>query len=152
MNGGRAILPPYTHHETTRVDVLCDTPTRNVGAISKRMISWANRWRVGIYQSMCRAKLLSKRVTHTIQMRWDPNRKSEPEKKVGRRRSTNSKQRKYKTARITTKLKVTKRRRSTSKVKGYKKRFFNQKRLNECTPKEYTPVVNEALFGDAFND
>ena len=35
MNGGRAILPPYTHHETTRVDVLCDTPTRNVGAISK---------------------------------------------------------------------------------------------------------------------
>ena len=85
-------------------------------------------------------------------MRWDPNWKSEPEKKVGRQRSTNSKQRKYKTARITTKLKVTKRRRSTSKVKGYKKRFFNQKRLNKCTPKEYTPVVNEALFGDAFND
>ena len=85
-------------------------------------------------------------------MRWDPNRKSEPEKKVGRRRSTNSKQRKYKIARITTTLKVTKCRRSTSKVKGYKKRFFNQKRLNKCTPKEYTPVVNEALFGDAFND
>ena len=83
---------------------------------------------------------------------WEPNRKSEPEKKVDRQRITNSKQRKYKATRITNKLKVTKRKRSTSKVKGYKERFFNQKLLHKCTPKEYTLVVNDGLFGDAFNE
>ena len=83
---------------------------------------------------------------------WDPNRIFEPEKKVDRQRITKSKQRKYKVTRITTKLRVTKSRRSTSKAKGYKERFFKQKLLHECTSKEFTPVVNDALFGDAFNN
>ena len=116
------------------------------------MLSWANRWKIGIYQSMRRAKLISLRLTRPIWRLWNPNWQSEPGTKVDRSRITNSKQRKYKTARITTKLKVTKRSRSTSKAHGYKEQYFSQKLLNECVPKEYTPVMNDALFGDAFND
>ena len=51
----------------------------------------------------------------------------------------------------TTKLRVIKRSKSTSKAQGYKERYFNQKFLNKCIPKD-TPVLNDALFGDAFND
>ena len=71
---------------------------------------------------------------------------------MDRRRITKSKQKKYKVTRITTKLRVTKRKKSTSKTKGYEEKMFKQKLMHECTAKDYTPVVNNDLFGDAFND
>ena len=116
------------------------------------MLSWANRWKIGIYQSMRRAKLISLRLTRPIWRLWNPDRQSEPGTKVDRSRITNSKQRKYKTARITTKLKVTNHSRSTSKAQDYKERHFSQKLISKCVPKVYTPVMNAALFGDAFNN
>ena len=83
---------------------------------------------------------------------WDPDRTFEPSKKVDRRRVTKSTQKKYKLTRITTRLRVTNSKRSTSKAKGYEKKIFKQTLMDECTSKDYTPVVNDALFGDAFND
>ena len=116
------------------------------------MLSWTNRWKLGIYQSMRRAKLISLKLTRPIWKMWDPDRTFEPTKKVDQRRVTKSTQKKYKLTRITTKLRVTKSKRSTSKAKGYEKKIFKQKLMNECTLKDYTPVVNDALFGDAFNN
>ena len=101
---------------------------------------------------MRRAKLISLKLTRPIWKMWDPDRTFEPKKKVDRHRVTKSTQKKYELTRITTKLRVTKSKRSTSKAKGYEEKTFKQKLMNECTPKDYTPVVNEALFGDAFND
>ena len=71
---------------------------------------------------------------------------------MDRRRITKLKQKKYKVARITTKLRVIKRKKSTSTVKGYEEKMFKQKLMHECTAQDYTPVTNDALFGDAFND
>ena len=116
------------------------------------MLSWANRWKFGIYHSMRRAKLISLRLTRPIWKMWDPDRTFEPEKRVDCRRITKSKQKKYKEARITTKLRVIKSKKSTSKAKGYEEKMFKQKLMHECTAKDYTPVVNDDLFGDGFND
>ena len=116
------------------------------------MLSWANRWKLGIYQSMRRAKLISLKLTRPIWKMWDPDRTFKPNKKVDRRRVTKSTQKKYKLTRITTKLRVTNSKRSTSKAKVYEKKIYKQRLMNECTPKDYRPVVNDALFGDAFND
>ena len=116
------------------------------------MLSWANRWKLGIYHSMRRAKLISLRLTRPIWKMWYPERTYEPSKKVDRRKAKKSTQKKYKLTRITTKLRVTNSKRSTSKAKVYEKKIYKQRLMDECTPKDYRPVVNDALFGDAFND
>ena len=83
---------------------------------------------------------------------WEPDRTNELVKEVDCCQITELKQRKYKDTQITNKLKVTKRRQSTSKVKRYVERFFILELMRERTPKEYVPVDNDDLFGDAFND
>ena len=50
---------------------------------------------------------------------WDHDRKEEPVQKVDKRRIKETQQKKYKTTRITTKLKVTKSWKSTSQVQEY---------------------------------
>ena len=81
-----------------------------------RMLAWATRWKMGIYQSVRRAKLASKQMTVPIWKIWEPERIDEPEKKVEKRRLQQTRQKKYKATSITNKLKVTERIRSTSRV------------------------------------
>ena len=45
-----------------------------------RILAWATRWKIGIYQSVCRAKLISKKTTVPIWKIWEPERTDEPEK------------------------------------------------------------------------
>lgn len=47
-----------------------------------RMLAWATRWKIGIYQNIRRAKQISKQMTVPIWKMWDPDRTNEPEKKV----------------------------------------------------------------------
>jgi len=51
-----------------------------------RMLAWATRWKMGIYQSVRRAKLASKQLTVPIWKIWDHNRTDDPTKKVDKRR------------------------------------------------------------------
>ena len=117
-----------------------------------RMLAWATRWKMGIYQSVKGAKLLSKRLTIPIWKMWNPNQNDEPKMKVDKRRTTRYKPKKYKRTNITDKIKVTHMNQSTSKVREYTVRYFTQESMNDYTQKDYEPVLNDDLFGDAFND
>ena len=59
-----------------------------------RMLAWATRWKIGIYQSIWRAKILSKKLTIPLWKIWEPDRTDEPKKKVDRRKVTQSKRKK----------------------------------------------------------
>ena len=93
---------------------------------SSRMLTWATRWKFGIYQSIWQIKLISKQMTVHIWKMWDPVWPNKPTKKIDRRQITKSKQKKYKDTKITAKLKVTKRPRSTSKVPQYIARMYRK--------------------------
>ena len=62
---------------------------------------------MGIYQSVKRAKLLSKRLTIPIWKTWDPDRNDEPEMKVDKHRTTRYKPKKFKTTNVTDNIKAT---------------------------------------------
>ena len=64
-----------------------------------RMLAWATRWKMGIYQSIRRAKLLSKKMIVPIWKIWEPDRTDEPRKKVDKRRIKESGKKKCKTTR-----------------------------------------------------
>ena len=81
-----------------------------------KMLAWATRWKIGIYQSVRRAKLASKDKTVPIWKIWDHNRIDKPVKRIDRSRITQTKQKKYKAARITNKWKVTDSKRLTSRA------------------------------------
>ena len=106
---------------------------------------------MGIYHSVRRAKLVSKKITVPIWKIWEPERIDEPEKKVDKRRLHQTRQKKYKATSITNKLKVTERTRSTSCVPTQ----VEMKKYLQATFDDLEVVVmekNEALYGDAFND
>ena len=116
-----------------------------------KMLAWATRWKMGIYQSVHRAKLASKQMTVPIWKIWDPEWIDEPEKRVDKRRLKQTKQKKYKATSITNKLKVTNYTRSTSRapVQAEKKNYL------QATFDDLEVIViekNAALYGDAFND
>ena len=56
-----------------------------------RMLAWATRWKMGIYQSVRRAKLASKKKTIPLWKIWDHDRTDGPIKKIDRTRITQSK-------------------------------------------------------------
>ena len=118
-----------------------------------RMLAWATRWKIGIYQSIRRAKMMSRKMSVPIWKIWDLERTDEPEKKVDKRQITASRKhtKKYKATRITTKMKVTGRMKSTSQVtEQIKGKTFVQATFDDLE----TVVLekNDALYGDAFND
>ena len=116
-----------------------------------RMLAWATRWKMGIYQSVRRAKYASKQMTVPIWKIWDPDRTDEPAKKVDKRRLKQTKQKKYKASSITDKLKVTGSIKSTSRVTDR----FKRKTYLQATFDDLEVVMmekNPALYGDAFND
>ena len=118
-----------------------------------RMLAWATRWKIGIYQSIRQAKLISKKMIVPIWKIWEPDQTDEPKKKVDKRRITASKRKtkKYKTTRITIKMKVTGRTKSTSQVTEH----IKGKTYLQTTFDDLEMVVlekNNALYGDAFND
>ena len=116
-----------------------------------KMLAWATRWKMGIYQSVRRAKLASKGMTVPIWKIWNHDRTDKPITKVDRSRITQSKQKTYKTARITSKWKLTDSIRSTSRasepviLKKYVQVKFDD--LEDVVMEK-----NDALYGDAFND
>ena len=75
---------------------------------ASKMLAWVTPWKMGIYQSVRRAKLASKKMTVSIWKIWDHNRTDEPTKKVDTRCLQQNRKRKYKTTSITNKWKVTK--------------------------------------------
>jgi len=83
-----------------------------------RMLTWATRWKIGIYQSIRRTKILSKKLTVPLWTIWEPDRTDEPKKKVDRRRviESRTKVKKYKVTKITNKLKVKDQVKSTSRA------------------------------------
>ena len=91
-------------------------------------------------------------MTVPILKMWDPDRTDEPIQKVDKRRVTETKEKKYQETHITDKIKVTHRNQSTSTVKEYTERKFTQENMTDYAQKDYEPVLNDALFGDAFND
>jgi len=110
-----------------------------------------NKGKIGIYQSICREKLLSKQKTVPIWRIWDPDRIDEPETKVDKRRITQSKQKKYKATKITTTLKVTNRLKSTSRVPDYTEgKIYTQATFDDL--EKFEIEKNDDLYGDAFND
>ena len=118
-----------------------------------KMLSWVTRWKIGIYQSIRRAKFESKKMTVPIWKIWEPDRIDEPTTKVDKRRITASmkKTKKYKATRITNKLEVKERIISTSRVTEYVK----GKTYLQATFDDLEAVVmekNDALYGDAGND
>jgi len=116
-----------------------------------KMLAWATRWKMGIYQSIRRAKLASKQMTVPIWKIREPERTDEPEKKVDKRRLKQTKQKKYKASSITDKLKVTTHTRSTSRAPVQAK----EKKYLQVKFDDLEVVVmekNAALYGDAFND
>ena len=115
------------------------------------MLAWATRWKMGIYQSVRRAKLASKQMTVPIWKIWEPERTNEPTKKVDKRRLKQTKQKTYKASSITDKLKVTKRTRLNSRapVKVEKKKYL-QVKFDDL--EVVVMEKNAALYGDAFND
>ena len=120
---------------------------------ASRMLTWATRWKIGIYQSIRQAKLLSKKMTVPIWKIWDPERIDEPEKKVDKRRITKSRKKvkKYKATKITNKMKVKERVKSTSRaLVAIAEKTYQQVKFDDLE----TVVLenNDALYGDAFND
>ena len=117
------------------------------------MLAWVTRWKIGIYQSVHRAKFVSKKMTVPIWKIWEPDRIDEPTKKVDKRRITaaRKKTKKCKATRITNKLKVKEQVKSTSQALAViAEKTFQQVKFN------YLEAVvmekNDALYGDAFND
>ena len=49
---------------------------------ASRMLAWATQWKMGIYQSVCRAKLASKKQTIPFWKIWDHDRTDGPIKKI----------------------------------------------------------------------
>ena len=80
---------------------------------------------MGIYQSICQAKLISKQTTVPSWKIWDPERTVKPEKKVNRR-VTQLRQKKYKETRISSILKVTDR---LSRVPDIKEKHIHKLHL-----------------------
>ena len=116
-----------------------------------KMLAWATRWKIGIYQSVCRAKLASKDKTVPIWKIWDHDRIDKPVKRIDRSRITQTKQKKYKAARITNKWKVTDSKRSTSRAsEPVKLKKYLQAKFDDL--EEVVMEKNDALYGDAFND
>ena len=115
-----------------------------------KMLAWVTRWKIGIYQSMRQAKLMSKQTIVPIWKMWEPGRK-EPVKKVDKRRLQQTRQKKYKASCIRNKQEVTESKRSTSRVPAH----VEEKNYLQATFDTLEEVVlekNEALYGDAFND
>ena len=83
---------------------------------ASKMLAWATRWKMGIYQSVRRAKLASKNKTVPIWKIWDHDRTDKPITRIDRSRITKTKQKKYKTVPITNKWRVTDSNRSTSRA------------------------------------
>ena len=82
---------------------------------------------------------------------WDHDRTDRPIKKIDRTRITQTQQKKYKIARITTKLKVKERTKSTSQAtKQMKRKTYIQVKFDEL--EAVVMEKNDALYGDAFND
>ena len=100
---------------------------------------------------MKQVKILAKQLTVPIWKIWNHDRTEKPITKVDRSRITQSKQKIYKTARITNKWKVTDSNRSTSRasepviLKTYVQAKFDD--LEDVMMEK-----NDALYGDAFND
>ena len=118
---------------------------------SSRMLAWATRWKMEIYQSVQQAKYVSKQMTVLIWKIWDPDRTNEPAKKVDKRRFKQSKQKKYKASSITDKLKVTGSIKSTSRVTDrFKRKTYLQATFD--TIEVVMMEKNPSLYGDAFND
>ena len=116
-----------------------------------RILTWVTRWKMGIYQSVRRAKLASKKMTVQIWKIWEPERIDEPEKKVDKRHLQQIRQKKYKATRITNKWEVTRRTKSTSRVTEH----VEGKTYLQATFDDFEAIVmekNDALYGDAFND
>ena len=116
-----------------------------------RILAWATRWKIGIYQSIRRAKILSKKLTVLLWKSWESDRTDEPKKKVNRRKVTQSKQKKYKATKITNKLKVKKQVKSTSRASA----VIAEKKYRQVKFDDLEMVMlekNDALYGDAFND
>ena len=57
-----------------------------VEQLAPKMLARATRRKIGIYQSVCRAKIASKQMTVPIWNIWEPKRTDKPEKKVDKRR------------------------------------------------------------------
>ena len=116
-----------------------------------KMLAWATRWKMGIYQSVRCAKLESKKLTIPLWKIWDHDQTDGPIKKIDWSRITQSKQKIYKTARITNKWKVTDSIRSTSRasepviLKIYVQAKFEN--LEDAVMEK-----NDTLYGNAFND
>ena len=118
---------------------------------ASRMLAWATRWKMAIYQSVRWAKLASKQMTVPIWKIWEPEWTDEPKKNVDKRQLKRTKQKKYKASSITDKLKVKNRTRSTSRaqVQAEKRKYLQVKFVDlEVVVME----KNGALYGDAFND
>ena len=82
---------------------------------------------------------------------WDHDRTDGPIKKIDRSRITQSTQKKYKTARITTKLKVKEHIRSTSRAtEQIKRKTYVQVKFDDL--EAVVMEKNDALYCDAFND
>ena len=118
-----------------------------------RMLAWATRWKIGIYQSIRRAKILSKKLTVPLWKIWEPDRTDEPKKKVDRRRVIESRKKvkKYKATKITNKMKVKERVKSTSRAPAVvAEKTYQQVKFDDLE----TVVLekNDALYGEAFND
>ena len=106
---------------------------------------------MGIYQSVRRAKLASKKMTVLIWKIWEPERTDEPKKKVDKRRLQQTRQKKYKATRITNKWKDTGIIKSTSRVTEHVKgKTFMQAFFGNLVA--VVMEKNDALYGDAFND
>ena len=115
------------------------------------MLAWATRWKMGIYQSVRRAKFSSKKMTVLIWKIWEPDRIDEPNKKVDKRCLQQNRQRRYKITRITNKWKFTGSTKSTSGVTEHVK----GKTYMYATFDNLEAIVmekNDALYGKAFND
>ena len=118
-----------------------------------KMLAWVTRWKIGIYQSVCRAKIISKQMIVPIWKIWEQERNNESIKKVDKRRiaASRKKTKKYKTISIMNKLNVKERIRSTSQVTKYVK----GKTYLQATFDNLEAVVmkkNDALYRDAGND
>ena len=82
---------------------------------------------------------------------WNNDQTDEPVQKVDKRGIKETQQEKYKTTRITTKLKVTKRWKTTSQVPEY----IKGKTYLQATFDDFETVVlekNDALYGDVVNN
>lgn len=116
------------------------------------MLQWEKRWKQGIFHSMRKAKIKLINSTVPIWEMWDPDRLDESVTKINKYTITETKPKKFKELKITTKLKVTTRWRSTSKATGYNKRIYVKESIKDFVPKEFVPKKNNNLFVDKFND